>query len=312
VIGHEGQGIRLAVSPAGDMLATADIGGTVYLWNMDGWEQDGPRSEPTVLPGSSQLEAMQFTPDGRGLVTRDFTNTIRFWRVDPTLLLQNACSFVGRNLSWDEWQRFMQPAGASSAYRRTCEALPLHGSFLSTVAGLAADDRRAQALEQIAAINRMEPGRIADPERFYERARAAALIERSRFQMQVGALDAALADLAEARRLDPATTLESWEFLELCTLGVMEQRPAEVADACDRAVGMQPGQLLPFQVRALARALQGDTAGAVADLEVYLELAAERPGIEAELAQLREWLEALRAGQDVTAEMLAALAELRP
>jgi hypothetical protein len=241
---------------------------------MEGWERAAPRGEPVVLAGDFQLLELAFTPDGSGLMTYSYNNTVRFWRVDPTLLLQNACGFVSRNLSWDEWQRFMQPAGTNNAYRRTCEDLPVHSSFLNTVTSLATEGRRGEAMEQIALINSLEQRRIAEPEHFYEWARAAALRERSLFQIRLGELDAALADIAEARRLDPDTALQAWELMSLCALGVSEGRPAEVADACDRAVVDQPLDAEAYDLRAAARALQGDTAGAMADLESYLDLTA--------------------------------------
>jgi hypothetical protein len=46
---------------------------------------------------------------------------LRVWRHDPGSLLAQACARADRNLSRQEWERFV---GSSRPYHRTCPDLP--------------------------------------------------------------------------------------------------------------------------------------------------------------------------------------------
>ena len=95
---------------AGDLMVTGDSEGTVWLWN-------GTAPRPlTTIGGSSAV----LRPDGGALL---------LWRdgrayelsLDEDHLLATACAAAGRNLTEQEWNRYLGP---DEPYRQTCPGQP--------------------------------------------------------------------------------------------------------------------------------------------------------------------------------------------
>ena len=97
---------------------------------------------------------------------------------------------------------------------------------------------------------------------------------------------------------------QSWN--KLCRQGALGGHPAQVLDACEKAVRAAAAeQRWYFQdSRGLARALTGNSQGAIEDFEVYIK----NTGDEKLRKQRQAWVQALRAGQNPFAkEELAKL-----
>lgn len=107
-------------------------------------------------------------------------------------------------------------------------------------------------------------------------------------------LDGALA-LVEAISSDPSRpTVPGTIWNRICWRGATRDRAAEVIAACDRAVAAEPDEPEYHDSRGLARALLGDTEGAIADFEFFLRSVTE----DRRLHQRRRWVDELRAGRD--------------
>ena len=71
--GHTAPIVALAVSPDGEMLASASWDRTVRLWPLAG-------GAPRVLEGHAQnVNGVAFTPDGAALVSAGYDATVRIW-----------------------------------------------------------------------------------------------------------------------------------------------------------------------------------------------------------------------------------------
>jgi WD40 repeat protein len=113
---------ELAFSSDSHMLAATNKNRTL-LWNIDALKQD-PQTKPVELhgmPGSHN--ALAFGPKGEWIVTLGMpasSGHLSIWTVAPDLRAQQACAVAGRNLTYDEWQRYMGQA----PHRATCPQWP--------------------------------------------------------------------------------------------------------------------------------------------------------------------------------------------
>jgi WD40 repeat protein len=62
-----------------------------------------------------------FSPDGQRLASGSGDMMIRIWIARTEPLTEMVCEQVWRNLTWDEWRRFV---GTDLPYERTCPNQP--------------------------------------------------------------------------------------------------------------------------------------------------------------------------------------------
>jgi WD40 repeat protein len=107
---------RVAFSPDGSKVVTADLGPVVKLWDAASGERSGaPLRDPDAPLESS--EAVSFNPDGSLLAVLDGRATVRVWRTDDRALLEawQANSGIGRALAWDPRGGLLATGGADGA-----------------------------------------------------------------------------------------------------------------------------------------------------------------------------------------------------
>ena len=101
-------------------LASASHDLTIRLWNLSDYS-----AEPIVLHGHEDLVlSVSFSLDSQTLVSASNDKTVRLWRMLDELM-DMGCQQVTRNLSWEEWQRYV---GSQVAYEKTCRNWPVHPS----------------------------------------------------------------------------------------------------------------------------------------------------------------------------------------
>lgn len=84
----------------------------------------------------------------------------------------------------------------------------------------------------------------------------------------------------------------------VCWQGSLEGVAGRVLPACERAVELAPADGNLRDSRALARALTGDRAGAIADFESYVAWARTSGSAKESIARRVEWVRALSEGRD--------------
>jgi WD40 repeat protein len=116
---------------------------------------------------------------------------------------------------------------------------------------------------------------------------------------RAGKIAEAMAGYTEAQRLDPQFVIDAAQWNTLCRLGVLSGHVKDVLEACGRAVALAPDDANIRDSRGLARALTGDSTGAIEDFEAYIAWIKEQDpeSNRAAIAQRQQWIADLKAGR---------------
>jgi WD40 repeat protein/energy-coupling factor transporter ATP-binding protein EcfA2 len=79
---HEDQLRALALSPDGELVATASADGTARLWHT----ADGTEATPPLRHGGGAVTCLAFSPDGRHLISGGEDGTARIWSVGGVMV----------------------------------------------------------------------------------------------------------------------------------------------------------------------------------------------------------------------------------
>jgi TonB family protein len=171
--------------------------------------------------------------------------------------------------------------------------------------------------------SRFEPGRVGDhlaqtlvriPVRFeLQRGEAVTAVDSSAAVSQMmqaehlardGHIAEAMSAYRVAQALDPRPARAASFWLPLCWYGSLWEQAAEVLWTCDHMVAVAPTQGWGRDARGIARALTGDTQGAIDDLSAFANWTMS----DQERSERLAWVASLRAGQNpFTADVLASL-----
>jgi len=102
---------NVAVSHDGSLLAALDGDGSLRLWNLQADRSLGP-----PLRTDSAAEGPVFLRNDHQVVTDVSPGGLLLWSLDPDVWRATACALAGRELSRDEWARFL----GDEPYRETC------------------------------------------------------------------------------------------------------------------------------------------------------------------------------------------------
>lgn len=123
-----------------------------------------------------------------------------------------------------------------------------------------------------------------------------------------GSIEEAIDAYARVDLLEPRLTIHASAWYSLCWNGTLWGFAGDVLTACERALEQAPGPGWAAWIRhgrGIARALTGDTEGAIEDLQAYL---AAEVGSADQGFRVEDWIGALRASEDpFTPEVLQSL-----
>jgi hypothetical protein len=122
-----------------------------------------------------------------------------------------------------------------------------------------------------------------------------------------------------AQAIDTGLEIAPWIWDLLCWFGSLHNQVAEILFASEKATQSNADSPISRDTRGLVRALSGDLQGAIEDFESVLEKISDSTmykcpyrslGLEDDARERREWLNALRLGQNpFTPKVLEALRE---
>jgi WD40 repeat protein len=115
--GHTRTITSIDFAPDGHFFASASVDGTIMLWDLKTYERLGP----PLIGHEGRVESVAFGPDGHTIASGGEDGTVRIWDMDVESWLRRACFIANRNLSREEWSRYL---GADMPYRKTCSNVP--------------------------------------------------------------------------------------------------------------------------------------------------------------------------------------------
>jgi len=116
----------VAFSADGKYLATASADKTARVWS------SSSSKEVAKLNHDDWVWGVAFSADGKYLATASADKTARVHFLNSQDLINEACSRLRRNLTADEWQRYMNLD--LRQYKKTCDNLPVHPSVVAELA----------------------------------------------------------------------------------------------------------------------------------------------------------------------------------
>jgi WD40 repeat protein len=258
--------------------------------------------EVAQLLHPSELYNVSVSPNGQHIATiaRGDVVTIWLWRLQDVIAA--ACGRLTRNLTFAEWKRFL----GDEPYRKTCPTRPTHPSVIDAALTFARDGdqggframaQRLEALEPAIDRARLQTegqrmAAIGDGER--AASKGVASIRAGRVDEGVASLKAAQTAFAEAQKLGRTSEIPVELWNRLAWLGTVWGKSSDFLYACDQAIALAPSMPELRDTRGVARALSGNIAGAIEDLEVFVN--SDKAG---ELKSRRQrWIQVLRKGEN--------------
>ncbi|MEH1925926.1 tetratricopeptide repeat protein [Nostoc sp.] len=126
------------------------------------------------------------------------------------------------------------------------------------------------------------------------KARCDRLIDEGYSRLQEKKFKEAIAAYTAALKFDPKVEIPTTDWNTLCWRGSLQKQAADVLPACDKAVALAPEDGNIRDRRGLARALTGDTQGAITDFEAYIAQTQDKES----KAQRQRWVKDLQAGKN--------------
>jgi tetratricopeptide (TPR) repeat protein len=122
---------------------------------------------------------------------------------------------------------------------------------------------------------------------------AGGLIEKGENLVKEGKVQEALDAFEKAKQFEATWKIPQKSWNTLCWYGALHEGAKTVISACDTAVALAPGNGDVRDSRGLARALTGNTAGAIADFQAFIKGTDWAEGKK----QRQGWIDALKKGE---------------
>lgn len=291
---------RVAFSPDGKSLVTTRINsGDALLWNL--------RNEQLLkwlIADDTPIRNVVFSPDGTRLITAS-TFDVRMWDISAEiseyplfqLSLTNE-SGADVSIAPDASTVAVTDGNRVVLWRPESALFPnpdlppdSHAEAACRIAG------RNMTLDEWQQAIGEAPYRKTCDDLPIHSSVIQALVDEAVAQAQAGANGAAEELYAQAVRL-LMDSRDAGLANNVCWFGSLYGFAETVLPACERALEIMPGATYIADSRGLARALTGDTEGAVADFQTYLDWTRVYGYYDLLGAKREAWIASLQAGEN--------------
>ncbi|MEH1839323.1 MAG: ribosome assembly protein 4, partial [Nostoc sp.] len=286
--GHTQAVTSASFSPDGKRILTASLDNTARVWDISG-------KQIAELKGhTGPVYSASFSPDGKRILTASWDNTAQVWRAD------NLDELLSRGCQWLNDYLVTNPKDLETL--QVCQ----NKSNLIAAAPFLVQEGEKEAREgnidnAVAIFDtafKWNPSLKFNPkvkaQEFANKGNAERLIAEAERITKGGNVKEALADYADAQKLDPNVEISADSWNALCWDGSLRGYAKDVLFACDKAVALAPDDRNNRDRRGLARALTGNTQGAITDFEAYIAQTEDKDS----KSQRQRWVKDLRAGKN--------------
>jgi tetratricopeptide (TPR) repeat protein len=188
----------------------------------------------------------------------------------------------------------------SEAEETARQAVP---SLLRRARELAEQGHAELAIELFRKVAQLRPDLSIDPKAEARNSEINGLLEKGKEFAWHGKVDDALAAYERIGELNPQFEIPAEEWDRLCWNGSLFGHAADVLEACEKAVQLDPGtglyggKFLARESRGIARALSGDIGGAIDDFQAFIEWTDD----DAKREQYQGWVDAHNSGSNAFA-----------
>jgi tetratricopeptide (TPR) repeat protein len=245
-----------------------------------------------------------FSPDGKTIVSGSSDNTIRLWRgITWHDWLGVACNrlidhpiLVDPKTTLPEYSEMIEVAKGAG---ETCQKLawnPAQNAHFLVNQGraIARGGDFKGAIAKFQDARKLSPSLDIPSETEVAWWEADSLVEKGEQLITEGKFKEALAAYQKAQTLKPTRKLDAASWNNLCWFGSLHGQAAEVMFACENAVTLAPKNGDVRDSRGIARALTGNTAGAIEDFQLYIKLSDS----DERKKQRQGWIKDLKAGKN--------------
>ena len=155
-VNHDDEVWVVAFSPDGKYFATASDDNTAGVWDRV------TGAEITRISHDGWVFDVAISADGKYLATTSQDKTARVHLFKAGALVKEACRRLRRNLTADEWERYMNLD--LNKYHKTCDNLPVHPSVLAKGGELAKEGEVKEAVAIFRRALKLQPDIDLNPD----------------------------------------------------------------------------------------------------------------------------------------------------